>query len=401
MPDMSTATAQILLQPRRAKPFYARHPWVFAGAIANCDGEPADGDAVEVFAHGGAFIAHGLYNSRSRIRVRLYSWNISEPITAALFRARLSTALHLRRDVLQLAGPGQASRLVFSESDGLSGLTVDQYDRWLALQFTSLALAQRRQLFVELLRELYQPAGIYLRTERGIGEQEGIDLQDGLLWGELPDTPILIQENGVSFLVNLQEGQKTGFYLDQRDNHRAVAKYAAGRRVLDGFCYTGGFGLHCARAGAVSVIGVDGSEPALQLARENAALNGMSQVHYERADVFRYLEQAARERQRFDLIILDPPKFARTARAIETALNGYRRLFALSTLLLPEGGLLVVCCCSGLITTAQLEDVLAQVATEAKRPMQILERHGQPPDHPVSLACPETSYLKCLIARVL
>jgi 23S rRNA (cytosine1962-C5)-methyltransferase len=398
---MTSTTAQVLLQPRRAKPFYARHPWVFAGAIAHLDGDPADGDAVEVFAHGGAFIAHGLYNSRSRIRVRLYSWNLNERLDRELFRSRLQTALALRRDTLHLTGPGRACRLVFSESDGLSGLTVDQYDRWLVLQFTSLALAQRKEVFVDLLRELCAPAGIYLRTERGIGEQEGVELHDGLLWGELPAGPIEIVEHDVRFLVNLREGQKTGFYLDQRDNHQAVAKYAQGRRVLDAFCYTGGFGLHCARAGAKLVMGVDGSEPALALARENAARNGLSAVTFTRADVFRYLEEAARERQQFEMVILDPPKFARSSRAIDTALSGYRRLFALSTLLLAPGGILVICCCSGLITPAQIEEVLAQVATEAKRSMQILERHGQPPDHPVSVSCPETSYLKCLIARIL
>ncbi|HMP03333.1 MAG TPA: class I SAM-dependent rRNA methyltransferase [Gemmatales bacterium] len=394
-------TAQVLLLPRRAKPFYARHPWVFAGAIASLDGDPADGDAVEVFSHGGAFIAHGLYNGRSRIRVRLYSWLHDQPIDDNFLKSRLDQALALRRDVLRLTGPQQACRLVFSESDGLSGLTVDAYDRWLILQFTSLALAQRRDRFVDLLRSLVQPEGIYLRTERGIGEQEGVELQDGLLWGALPEGPITIVEHGVRFLVNLREGQKTGYYLDQRDNHQAVAKYAPGRRVLDAFCYTGGFGLHCARAGAAEVVGIDGSEPALELARQNAAVNEFSQVSYERTDVFRWLEEAAKAKRKFDLIVLDPPKFARSSRAIDTALSGYRRLFALGMLLLEPGGILVICCCSGVITPAQLEEVLAQVATEAKRPVQLLERHGQPPDHPVSVACPETSYLKCLIARVL
>ncbi len=394
------STPQIILHPRRAKPFYARHPWVFAGAIAEIRGKPADGDAVQVFSHGGAFIAHGLFNNRSRIRVRLYSWDLEQPLDEAFFRGRIEQALRLRRDDLGLVGPGLACRLIFSESDGLSGLTVDRYDRWLVVQFTSLALAKRRDLIVQLLREGTQPEGIYLRTERGIGEQEGVELQDGLLWGSMPEGPVTIDEHGVRFMVHLQEGQKTGFYLDQRDNHQAVAKYARGRRVLDGFCYTGGFGLHAAKAGASEVAAVDGSEPAIELGRRNAVLNGLPQVRFERADVFHYLEDAVKAKERFDLVVLDPPKFARTQRAVDTALSGYRRLQALALHLLPPGGLLVTCCCSGLIQQDQLEEVLSQVGTEAKRSMQLLERHGQPPDHPIALSCLETSYLKCLIARV-
>jgi 23S rRNA (cytosine1962-C5)-methyltransferase len=395
------STPQIILAPRRAKPFYARHPWVFPGAIAEIKGDPADGDAVQVFSHGGSFIAHGLFNSQSRLRVRLYSWDIDQPLDERFFRKRLTQAVQLRRDVLRLTGPGQACRLVFSESDGLSGLTVDYYDRWLVVQFTSLAVAQRRDLLVKLLAELVEPAGIYQRTERGIGAQEGIELHDEPLSGTLPVEPLVISENGVRFLVNLAEGQKTGFYLDQRDNRLAAAKYAAGRRVLDGFCYTGGFGLFAARAGATEVVGVDGSEAAIALANQNAQVNGLTQARFERADVFKYLEEAAKARRKFDLVVLDPPKFARQPSAIDTALSGYRRLEALSLLLLEPGGILVTCCCSGVVAPQQFEEVLAQVATEARRSVQILERRGQPADHPVALACPETQYLKCLVTRVL
>lgn len=395
------STPQILLAPRRAKPFYARHPWVFPGAIAEVKGSPPDGAAVQVFSHGGSFIAHGLFNSQSRIRVRLYSWELEQPLEAAFFRRRLEAAISLRRDVLGLMQPGQACRLVFSEGDGLSGLTVDWYDGWVVVQFTSLALAERRELISGLLRELLQPRGIYLRTERGIGAQEGVALQDGPLLGSLPEEPLVLNEHGVRFLVNLAEGQKTGFYLDQRENHLAVAKYAAGRRVLDAFCYTGGFGLHAAKAGAAEVVAVDGSESAIELGCRNATLNELTTVRFQRADVFKFLEEAAAAREKFGLIILDPPKFARNQNAIDTALSGYRRLQALSLLLLEPGGILVTCCCSGVVGQDQFEEVLAQVATEAKRSMQILERHGQPADHPIAVSCPETRYLKCVVARVL
>jgi len=394
-------TVRIVLEPRRAKPFYARHPWVFPGAIAEIQGEPVDGEAVEVFSHGGAFIAHGLYNGKSRLRIRLYSWIHDRPIDETLFRERIQQAIRLRQG-LKLIGPGLACRLVFSESDGLSGLTVDQLDRFLVLQFTGLGLAQRRDSIIKTLVDQVQPTGIYLRTERGIGTQEGLELQDGPVWGDSPPAHVTINENGVYFLANLAEGQKTGFYLDQRDNHLAVAKYASGQCVLDAFSYTGGFGLHCAKAGAASVTCIDGSEGAVEIGKLNAERNQVSdRVSFARADVFKFLETAVQQSEKYGLIILDPPKFARSQAAVETALRGYRRLQALALQLLQPEGVMVVCCCSGIITWQEIEEISAQVATEAKRPLQILERHGQPPDHPVSLACPETSYLKCLIYRQL
>jgi 23S rRNA (cytosine1962-C5)-methyltransferase len=393
-------TAQVLLQPRRARPFYGGHPWVFAGAVSAVEGEPADGDEVELIAHGGAFVARGLYNSKSKIRVRLYTREPSISLDHAFFRDRLAAAVRLRQ-LLGLDAPGTGCRLVFSEGDGLSGLVVDRYDRWLVAQFTSLALAQRRDVFAELLAELTGTEGIYLRTERGVGSLEGLELHDGPLWGKLPDGPVPIDEGGVKFLVNLAEGQKTGFYLDQRDNRRAVAQLAAGRRVLDAFCYSGGFGLHAARTGAESVLGLDQSESALELARENARLNGLdAKMSFQRGDVFADLAALADRGEKFGLVVLDPPKFARTRNAVDEALRGYRRLQALALRLLAPDGFLVTCCCSGLITVDMLEDLLAQLAAETRRDVQILERRGPAPDHPVSVACRESHYLKCLVTRV-
>jgi len=297
-------------------------------------------------------------------------------------------------------GPGRACRLVFSEGDGLSGCTVDRYDRWLVLQFTGLGLARRRDMLTELLAELVRPEGIYLRTERGIGRLEGLELHDGPLWGQVPPEPVTIEEEGLRFQVHLTEGQKTGFYLDQRDNRLAVARLGAGRRVLDAFCYTGGFGLHAARAGAASVLGVDQSEPALALAPANAPLNGLADVEYVKADVFDQLGDLAARGERFGLVVLDPPKFARARHAVEEALRGYRRLQSLALRLLEPDGFLVTCCCSGLITLDMLEDLLAQLAAEEKREVQILQRRGPAPDHPVSVSCLESHYLKCLLTRV-
>jgi 23S rRNA (cytosine1962-C5)-methyltransferase len=392
--------ARVVLRPRRARPFYGQHPWVYAGAIAAVEGDPSDGAEVDLYSHAGNFVARGLYNSRSKIRVRLYSWSPDSSLDSSFFRAKLAAALHLRGPVLGLDGPGRACRLVFSEADGLSGVTVDRYDRWLVVQFTGLGLAQRRQLLAEMLVELVPAEGIYLRTERGVGHLEGLELEDGPLWGTVPREPIPIEENGLRFLVHLAEGQKTGFYLDQRDNRQAVARLAAGRRVLDAFCYTGGFGLHAARAGARLVLGVDVSEPALALARTNAQLNALADVAFVRADVFAHLAACAETGERFGMIVLDPPKFARTQNAVEQAMRGYRRLNALALRLLEPGGILVTCCCSGLITREMLQDLLAQLAGEERRLIQVLESRGQAADHPVSVTCPETNYLKCLISCV-
>ena len=392
-------TARALLQPKRARPFYGRHPWVYAGAIAAVEGEPADGGVVDLVAHGGQFVARGLYNSQSKIRVRLYTWDAETQLDHHFFREQLAAALRLRRD-LDVMDPRGGCRLVNSEGDGLSGLTVDRYGGWVVLQFTSLGLAQRREMFADLVAELLQPAGIYLRTERGIGQLEGLDLHDGPLRGPAPDGPVEIAEGGLTFLVNLAEGQKTGYYLDQRDNRIAVARLALGRRVLDAFCYSGGFGLHAARAGAAEVIGVDQSEPALDLARRNAQRNGLAQVSFVRSDVFAHLDALVSRGERFGLVVLDPPKFARERRAVDEALRGYRRLQALALRLLGPDGFLVTCCCSGLITADMLEDLLAQVAADARRDAQVLERRGPAADHPVSVACLESHYLKCLITRV-
>jgi 23S rRNA (cytosine1962-C5)-methyltransferase len=373
---------------------------VFAGAIAKVEHGPADGDEVELYSHAGTFIARGVYNSRSKIRVRLYSWSRDTALDEAFFRQRIQAAIRLRSDILGLCHPGQACRLVFSEADGLSGLIVDQYDRWLALQVTSLGMALRMGLFVAILKEALQPEGIYLRTERGIGKLEGLELQDGPLWGEIPESPISIEENGLRFAVNLAEGQKTGFYLDQRDNRRTVGKLAKGRRVLDAFCYTGGFSVYAARAGASSVMGVDVSAPAIALAEKNCELNGCANVSFVRNDVFLHLETLFEAGERFGLIVLDPPKFARARDSVEDALQGYRRIQTLALRLLEPNGLVVTCCCSGLINMEMLEALAAQLAVDVNRDIQLIERRGQAADHPVAVNCPESSYLKCLIFHV-
>lgn len=394
-------SAKVILKPKRAQPFFGRHPWVFAGAIDRIDGTPADGAEVDLVSTAGNFVARGLYNSQSKINVRLYSWQEGIALDREFFRARLATALHLRHDVLKLNNPDAGYRVCFSESDYLSGMIVDRYGDWLTVQFTALGLANRREMLVDVLRELLQPKGIYLRTEKGIGKLEGVELHDQLLWGEPPPADLAIAENGLRFLVNLAEGQKTGYYLDQRDNRAAVARYCDGRRVLDAFSYTGGFGLYAARAGAAEVSCVDASEPALELARRNTTANSLANIAFANADVFRHLSDLVASGRKFDVVVLDPPKFARNRAAVPEALKGYRRLHQLALKLLDKDGVLVSCCCTGLIAMTDLEELIGQVAVEAKRDVQLLERRGASADHPIAVTCRETGYLKCIISRVL
>lgn len=392
---------RIILKARRAQPFFSRHPWVFAGAIERVDGEPADGDEVDVVSSSDNFIARGLFNSKSKIRVRLYSWAPDRPLDRDFFREKLERAIRFR-ETLQLRGPDKGCRLVFSEADGLSGLTIDEYSGWLGVQMTAFGVAQRREMFADLLDEIIQPNGIYIRTEKGVGQLEGVDLlRDGLLRGQPPPNDLTIEENGLQFQVHLPEGQKTGFFLDQRDNRLAVARLAKGRSVLDAFCYSGGFGLHSARAGAASVECVDASAQALELAQSNADRNGLAGINFVKADVFHHLDRLTKEGRRFGLIVLDPPKFARSKSSVPDAMRGYRRLQTLGMRLLDPDGILVTCCCSGLITQEMLEELLAQIAVHEKRDVQILAKYGPAPDHPVAATCLETGYLKCFISRVL
>jgi 23S rRNA (cytosine1962-C5)-methyltransferase len=390
---------KVVVKPKRAQPFYARHPWVFAGAIDRVEGEPADGAEVDLVSHADKFIARGLYNAKSKIQVRLYSWEPDAPLDRAFFSTRVERAVRLRHDVLKLNGPDAGYRVVFSESDFLTGMVVDKYADWLTVQFTALGLAQRREEIVGVLCEHLGPRGVYLRTEKGIGKLEGIELQDGLLWGEPPPADLSIRENGLRVFVNLAEGQKTGYYLDQRDNRAAVARLCPGKRVLDAFCYSGGFGLYAAKAGAAEVLGVDGSEPALDLARRNAAANDLTNIAFDCEDVFKHLEKMVAVRRQFDVVVLDPPKFARNRAAVPDAIKGYRRLHQLALKLLAKDGVLVSCCCTGLIAMTDLEDLIAQVGGDARRDLQILERRGPAADHPVAVSCRESGYLKCVISR--
>lgn len=393
------SVAHVVLLPKKARPFYGRHPWVFPGAISHVEGDPEDGEEVILIAHGGQPVARGFFNSQSKLRVRLYSWKPELPIDRAFFHEKISEAVRLRHD-LGLMDPEGACRLVNSEGDGLSGLTIDRFGGWLTVQLTSLGLALRKDMIVECLLDIVRPRGIYLRTEKGVGQLEGLDLRDGPVWGEEPTGPVRIKEAGLEIFAHLTEGQKTGYYLDQRDNRQLAGRLAKGRTVLDAFCYSGGFALHAAKSGAKSVVALDQSEGALDLARKNASHNGFA-IEFHKAEVFAELARRKEVGEKYGMVILDPPKFARHRGAVDDALSGYRRLQTLGMELLEPEGYLVVCCCSGLIAMEQLEEIVQQVATTHKREAQILSRTGAAPDHPISITCRESGYLKCLVMRVL
>jgi 23S rRNA (cytosine1962-C5)-methyltransferase len=393
--------AQVILKPRKARPFYGRHPWVLDSAVDRLEGEAADGDVVDLLTEKGKFIARGLYNSRSRIRVRLYSWNPADALDEEFWRRRLTAAVDFRRELGYLE-PSDACRLVFSEADGLSGLIVDRYADYLAIQPTARAMAQRFDILVPILIDLFKPRGIVVRNERGLAQLEGVDIAEGLHWGEPPDGPIFISEHGIRYGVDLTAGQKTGFYLDQRDNRRAASNYCKQRRVLDMFSYSGGFALSAsALGGARDVVAVDTSEKAIALARANAELNGISNIQFRVGDVFATLDELVATRERFGAVILDPPKFARSRASLDDALMAYHRINRMGVLALERGGILVTCSCSGHVTREDFLHMLSGVAQRTDRQIQILEQRGAAADHPVSATCLETEYLKCFICRVI
>jgi 23S rRNA (cytosine1962-C5)-methyltransferase len=391
---------RVILKPRRARPFFARHPWVFVTSIERVEGAPVAAGEVEVYSHEGKFVARGVFNPNSAIRVRLYRWD-GGPIDDAFWRDLFESALRMRREVLEWDRPTAGCRLVYSEADGLSGLTVDRYDRWLVAQFTSLALFERREVLIDILQQLTGVEGIMCRTERVTSEQEGIAAGFELVSGTLPVEPIEIVEHGLTYWVDLRAGQKTGFFLDQRENRRAAASYCKGRDVLDLYSYTGGFALNAVRNGqARSVLGVDSSTVAVEVARHHAEINGVTTAEFEPGDAFAVLDRLREAGRRFGVVICDPPKFVRSPRGLEEGLRAYLRLNRAALDVLEPDGVLVTCSCSGLLERGIFADMLGQVAEHSGRAVQILEQRGQAPDHPISASCLETDYLKCFICRV-
>ncbi len=399
--------ATITLRPGRERPVIQRHPWVFSGAIDSVRGDPAEGEAVDVLAPSGDWLARGLWSGTSQIRARLCAWDPNQLLDEEWLRERIARAVSGRAGMAD--GEDGACRLVFSEADGLPGLIVDRYGVHLVIQILTQGMEARRAEVLRALVDLLAPHGIFERSDNDMREKEGLPPGDGLLWGaEPPDQIALLPAMAVGtsvtpprLLADLRTGQKTGFYLDQSHNRARVAAYCQGANVLDCFAYSGGFSAYAARAGATSLTLIDTSLTALDLARQNLALNLITTpADYVEGNVFKVLRAYRAEGRRFDVIILDPPKFANTQAQVNHASRGYKDINWLAMQLLSPGGVLATFSCSGQISPDLFQKIVFGASVDAGRDVQIIERLGQSPDHPILLTFPESEYLKGFVCRV-
>jgi 23S rRNA (cytosine1962-C5)-methyltransferase len=379
------------------------HPWVFAKALA---GRPsfAPGTIVDV-QEGGRFVARGYFDPASPIRVRVLTRDPAERVDALFFRRRVARAALLRAEVVAADPSVDSYRVVHGENDGLPGLVVDRYAGFLVTKLYSAGLVPYRDAIVDALRaEVPGVRGVFGREDLGRDDDEGESSgppSGRVHWGEAPPDRIAIHEHGATFLVDVRGGQKTGFFLDQRENRLATRRYARGREALNCFGFTGGFSVHLALGGARKVTTLDLDADALALARDNFAANGLDpEAHgFVRADVFDWLASAKREGRTFDLVILDPPAFAKSQKAVEAALDGYASLNRAALAVLRPGGFLVTCSCSARVSAEEFAGAVAQGAAKAKVDLQLVETRHQPPDHPVALGFREGRYLKALFLR--
>lgn len=389
---------RVILGRGRERRQYQGHPWVYDGEIAQVSGQPSDGDVVDCYSHDGVFLGRGYFNSRSKIRLRVLTRQADEDVDEALLRRRLVWALERRQ---RLYPQATTLRLVHAEGDGLPGLTVDRYEDTLVLQCAALGMDLRRDLLAGLLRELTGLERVYLRNDLSVRRNDGLELSHGFLDVPFPTT-IQIQEHGLTFSVDLAGGHKTGFYLDQMDNHRALhALVPAGWTVLDAFCYTGAFSVHAAAAGAAEVLGLDTSAVALTAAQHNAAQNGLDErCRFEEGNVFDRLRQLQGSAPPFDLIVLDPPSFTHNRDALAKALSGYKEIHLRALKLLRPGGLLMTFTCSYYVERSRFESMLHEAAGDARRQLIVRQRLGQALHHPEVMAIPETAYLKGMVVEV-
>jgi 23S rRNA (cytosine1962-C5)-methyltransferase len=418
--------ADLVLKPGREKSPLRRHPWIFSGAVHHVDNNPASGETINLLSFNGDFLARAAYSPASQIRARVWTFDPDEAVDADFFRKRIQVAIQARatlgyltidaNGVQSLITPeggltlaptsgdvgllfSDAYRLIHAESDGLPGLIVDRYGETLVLQSLTAGSEFWKETIADILLEETGLHNIYERSDADVRELEGLQPVVGLLRGTLPDSRITIHENGLKFHINLESSHKTGFYLDQRQNHLRVRELARNRDVLDCFCYTGGFTINALAGGARSVVAVDASAEALSLGRENLGLNGgqAESVEWCEGDVFQVLRKFRDEARAFDMIVLDPPKFAPTAAQAEKASRGYKDINLLAFKLLRLGGILVTFSCSGGIDAYLFQKIVASAALDAGVEAQILEHLFQGADHPVALNFPEGAYLKGLV----
>ena len=388
---------KVFLKKGREGPILRGHPWIFSGAIEKTEPDSEGAAVADVFDSRGNWLARGLYNPNSQIRVRVLTWE-KEEIDSSFFSCRFSRAAALRGKLVSQFT--NSYRVVNGEGDFLPGLVVDRYGDFLICQFFTAGIDKLKAVVVEALSILFKPKGIYERSEGGVRDEERLMPSVGVLAGEEPPELVRIEENHISFFVDVRKGQKTGFFLDQRDNRALLSSLAPDMRVLNCFAYTGGFAAYALKAGAKRVLSVESSKPALELAKQSFNLNGFSvgEKDLRRADAFAYLKSCTEE---FDIIVLDPPSLAHKRGDVAAAAGSYKFLNLHALRLLNPGGLLLTFCCSQHLSLDLFQKIIFGAAVDAGRRVQLLKRLGHPPDHPVSLHHPEGEYLKGLLLKVL
>ncbi|MBI5108556.1 MAG: class I SAM-dependent rRNA methyltransferase [Rhodocyclales bacterium] len=394
--------ATLILHPGKEKSVLRHHPWLFSGAVDRLEGRARPGDTVDVASAAGRPLARAAWSPSSQIRARIWSFDAEDVIDHAFFKRRVAAAVARRKSLPELDGQ-HGLRLIHAESDGLPGIIADRYGDTVVLQLSSAGAEKWRGAIVDSLLKATGGTRVYERSDLDLRSLEGLEPVTGWRHGQAADEELVIEENGVRLGVDIVDGHKTGFYLDQRDNRRRVAELAAGRRVLNCFCYTGGFSLQALAGGAREVVSIDSSGPALESARRNLALNpplDAGRAIWLEADVFGELRNLRAAGERYDLIILDPPKFAHTAAHAERAARAYKDINLLGLQLLAPGGLLMTYSCSGGISAELFQKIVAGAALDAGRAARIVQHLHGAADHPVDLAFPEGEYLKGLLLQV-
>lgn len=387
--------ASVTLRKTRETRVRAGHPWIYASEIEKVEGDFQNGDIVDVLNFRGGFIGRAFYNPVSQISIRMLT-TVDEPCDRDFFRKRIQDAWEYRK---KLCDP-ESCRLIYSESDFMPGLVVDKFGDYLSVQILSLGMERIKDMIVELLVEVVNPRGIYERSDVPVRRYEGLEQRSGLLYGDVPDQ-IDMYENGILFSVDLKDGQKTGFFLDQKQNRAGIAPFCKDARVLDCFCHNGSFSLHAAKFGARSVLGVDISEDALVVARENARRNNLDNVTFEAHNCFDHLRELTDAGEKFDLVVLDPPAFTKSKATVESALRGYKEINLRGLKLVKSGGYLVTCSCSQHISTEMFQQMINEAVRDSKKRVRMIEYRTQGYDHPILPASPETKYLKCMYLQVL
>nr|WP_321280657.1 class I SAM-dependent methyltransferase [uncultured Vibrio sp.] len=396
-------TAAIYLVKGREKSVKRKHPWIFSRGINKVEGEPALGETVDVFTHDGKWLAKAAYSPESQIRARIWSFE-KEDINKAFFVKRFKDAQLLREDIIERDGL-TGYRLVAAESDGLPGVTIDRYQNFFVCQLLSAGAEYNKQAIVDALVECFPDCNVYERSDVAVRKKEGLKETTGVLHGEEPPKSVVIEENGVKIRVDIVGGHKTGFYLDQRDSRQQAMKYMKDKEVLNCFSYTGGFGLYALKGGAKRVINADVSQPALDTAKFNAELNefdiSKKRAVFLNADVFKLLREYRDQGTKFDVVIMDPPKFAESKAQLNGACRGYKDINMLAMQILKPGGTLLTYSCSGLMDQVLFQKIIADAAVDANRQVKFVERFEQAADHPTDTAYPEGFYLKGFACKVL